>query len=77
MAGLGLTMSFDPDEVQSALRKAGSFATASLTSRLLTRTYLQAVPMRNWERQAINWPNSEPLFSSIVRRENQGPIADG
>ena len=29
MASLGLTMSFDPDEVQSALRKAWSLATAS------------------------------------------------
>jgi hypothetical protein len=28
-AGLGLMMSFDPDEVQSALRKAWSLATAS------------------------------------------------
>jgi hypothetical protein len=34
MASLGLTMSFDPDEVQSGLRKAWSLATASqLTAR--------------------------------------------
>lgn len=129
-AGLGLMMSFDPDEVQSALRKAWSLATASQwtasnpaagqcnvtsllihelfggellrtplpagdhftialeaggttsrrassISRLLTRICPQAVPMWNWERQAMNWPNSEPLFRSVVRSKAKGRSQTG